>query len=219
MLQRRKASKYRKKKTYEEKERLKSLIRKQEIKNLPNILYQLPIEIKIKIFRMSIQLNMYLWKMDHYLKYCNGLYNFYNYNPKGNLNISQLRIQQWPKGIDNHRICLKNVDKPGNPGINEVYVSEYLKQKFKSILNPPEPIFNIDNPITNIIPLQITLLQAREWSNKPNYYWYHNKCRCLTCDKVRYIGYKIKQKNISHKERNKYKRIKWGDNNNQWKPY
>ena len=57
-------------------------------------------------------------------------------------------------------------------------------------------------------------LRTREWTNKPGYYWYHDKCRCRKCDRVRFIGYQ----SLSILEKEKFDNINWDDESKQWKP-
>ena len=57
-------------------------------------------------------------------------------------------------------------------------------------------------------------LRTREWTNKPGYYWYHEKCRCRKCDRVRFIGYQ----SLSTIEQGKFNHINWDDESKQWKP-
>lgn len=57
-------------------------------------------------------------------------------------------------------------------------------------------------------------LRTREWTNKPGYYWYHEKCRCRKCDRVRMIGYQ----SLNTSEKEKYNHISWDDESKQWKP-
>ena len=53
---------------------------------------------------------------------------------------------------------------------------------------------------------------AHVLSNKEGYYWYHKKCRCKVCDRVRYLGYS----KLNHSEKGKYNHIIWDNKKNQW---
>ena len=52
------------------------------------------------------------------------------------------------------------------------------------------------------------------WSQTEGYFWYHPKCRCSTCDRVRYYSDKDV---IPYSEYKKVRHIFWGFLERQWK--
>ena len=84
-------------------------------------------------------------------------------------------------------LCQRNVRKNNQPGIISVYIDD------------SRPKFYIDH---------------REWSNVPNKYWYHWKCRCMTCDRVRIRGID----NLTFTEKTQYSNIVWPVWSGQWNP-
>ena len=67
-LQKRKHPRYRKKLTEKQKQQLKKVVKLKEKQNLQEILYSLPLDIKKKIYRMTIHSNMKEWFYEHQQK-------------------------------------------------------------------------------------------------------------------------------------------------------
>lgn len=155
-------------------------------------IYSLPLEIKIKIYQMAIQKNMFEWNLEH-MKNNRKTLEFFTNIPSNYSNENKYSC--WNLINDNHHryyykhICHINVKKPGQPGIRSIYIDD-----------------NIDESI-----------DYREWIGDPDYYWYHDKCRCRDCDLVRVIGIG----NLPLTERAKYpefSEIAWPVWSDQWFP-
>ena len=56
-------------------------------------------------------------------------------------------------------------------------------------------------------------IEYREWDNIRDKFWYHEKCRCIDCDRVRYVG----RKGLPLKCREKFQDIVWDLTSSQWK--
>ena len=160
--QKKKHPKYRKTLTYIEKITLKKIIDNNRTKLIIERLYELPYDIKIKIFNMVIKDHMYKWSFNHLVNFRDCL-KFINDKP---FNYSKDEPRSlWM--INNNQyhykhLCQVNVKKKRQPGIMTVFIPGCLYEE-------------IDN---------------REWLNEPEHYWYHIKCRCCKCDHVRVIGQK-----------------------------
>lgn len=160
MIQRKKHPKYRKPMSKENKNKMKKAIRLKEKQNLKEILYLLPLDLKKKIYYMSVQSNLSEWSFTHKYKFSN--INLILQNNKNDDNGKWLRNEN--DDIFSYRhICSRNVKKREQPGILSIYI-------------PPNHIYEE--------------IDYRMWSNRENYYWVHKKCRCKMCDKIRLIYYK-----------------------------
>jgi hypothetical protein len=190
-------------------------------------LYKLPLDIKILIFQFSMISNMIDWSLKHqkyFIKNIEFISNKAIYisdkkNPFNHYNhpydyFGEDRLDKSIKNINKYsrwnavktrsmnslinkeyyfnykyiHICQRKVKENSQPGIISIYLPDNLYEE-------------IDN---------------REWSNMPEYYWYHKKCRCLKCDLVRVIG---ANNNILPKdEQEKYSFIDWPVWSDQWFP-
>ena len=68
-LQKKKHPKYRKKKTEDERKRLRKAIQLKEQQSLKRKLYSLPLDVKKLIFRMTIQSHLNDWLDDHKVRF------------------------------------------------------------------------------------------------------------------------------------------------------
>lgn len=141
---------------------------------------------------MAIQKNMFEWNLEH-MKNNRKTLEFFTNIPSNYSNENKYSC--WNLINDNHHryyykhICHRNVKKLGQPGIRSIYIDD-----------------NIDESI-----------DYREWIGDPDYYWYHDKCRCRDCDLVRVIGIG----NLPLTERAKYpefSEIAWPVWSDQWFP-
>ena len=215
MRSRKKNPMFRKQKTEKEKKELKEIKDRNRGLKIIDKLYELPLDIKIKIFQMAVESHMYSWcdkfHMMH-MKYLEELFRdiwwFRLTGPTGYDEVTMPRIdfdhkkqgikQHWERNfiqepwekinllyLKKKKLCRKNVDENEHTRIQSIYSRE-----------------------GSIIPSKIL---AREWANNPNYYWVHEKCRCSHCDFIRIQGYK----DLSNSDKKKYARIKMHDLN-QW---
>tara|TARA_B100001287_G_C22677204_1_gene528343 strand:- start:1625 stop:2350 length:726 start_codon:yes stop_codon:yes gene_type:complete len=216
---RRKHPKYRKEMDIKEKKKLKDIKDKTKQNSIINRLYELPLDIKIKIFQMAVLEHMYTWCDNFHIKHMIYLEEFFSniwwLNQEKYLGFSNTRIPLLSFDHDNQiirqfheqnnelwkvidftylkdkRLCVKNVDIKGQPNIQSIYIDPNIIESNTQITND---------------------LRVREWSNIPSKFWIHKKCRCSTCDKIRILGYS----DLPDKDKRKYARIKM-INSNQWK--
>ena len=155
MIQRKKHPKYRKK--ISDKKKLEIIQYKKKINHdkIMNRLYELPLDIKIKIFQLSIQKNMGNWKTDHMFLSYHYLNEWFQ-----NIKFIDKLNYKWKFNINGHTKKWKKI---------------YINKKYKKCIRnvKKEDQFNI---ISVYIPLTINIPQKikyREWSNVPNNYWVH----------------------------------------------
>lgn len=179
--QKKKHPKYRKKLSQKEKKRLSLIKDNVRIINLKKDIYRLPFDIKCKIFQIAMLTHISMWVMDLRPKFGfvkqeffdrdkgigyyddNGFpQHFLHANSKSHIGWER-KVNSW-KSLDFWNIrkrlpCNKNVKTGEQRGIISVYISP---DKGK-----PE------------------LVKYREFSNTPNHFWTHYKCRCYECDLIR----------------------------------
>ena len=142
---------------------------------------------------MAIKKNMIQWNIDHGIKNKENLLFFKNRSTlmdKPNFYSRWLFIRRDPEEL----ICdIKNMCQRSR----NIY--DQNKNKIKTVFIP-------DN-INEIIDYRLSV-------SLPDHYWYHEKCRCKSCDYVRICGYK----NLTDKEKIQFKDINWDDRwSEQWK--
>lgn len=189
-LQKKKHPKYRKKKTEDERKRLRKAIQLKEQQSLKRKLYSLPLDVKKLIFRMTIQSHLNDWLDDHKVRFSQtislirGEKKDIKEDERGNriLRFKKLKGEGYDDEIHfiHYPLCRKYVRKRGQPGIKDVYISPYSSE-----MNTP--------------------ISLRQWTNEDIHdkYWYHTNCRCKLCDMVRICGYY----SLNLKERRKFSRI------------
>lgn len=199
-LQKRKSAKYRRFPTKDEKKKKKDLLKNIKEKKIIENLYTLPLDIKIKIFQMIIMSNMNDWNINHMYCLRNSLlfiedrdgfsvYGDNRYTKKYrylNAESRWLYLNRDVPMYDKKTLCQKKVKEYYQDGIKSVFISNNMNE----------------------------LIDYRQWSNWSNQYWYHEKCRCKTCDLVRITGINY----LSEKEQKRFSNIEWEPWSDQWKP-
>ena len=241
-MQKRKHPKYRKKKSQEEKKKMSLVVKDMEKKNFNKMLYSLPLDIKIKIFQMAVFANIVEWGGKEHKKNFKKTVEFINpniYNSKTDsitIYEDSFLYPIYHKRFDNNGFMFSwyreswTTCKDRRLGWSLQHNMYYL-EKLEDIIDPEFKIrFNPlcqrkvqtksqegikDLPLNRrrwtVLPEDI---RAREWSNKFGYYWYHEKCRCRKCDRVRYLGYS----NLTISDKEKFDKIEWEDDSKQWNP-
>ena len=154
-------------------------------------LYELPLDIKEKIYKMVIKTHMNEWSFNHLINIRKNL-EFLTEKPFDYTENNPNSLWFHKKGKYHYKhLCQRNVKKPHQPGIKGIYIG-------------------VGNAYDN----SYEEIRYREWINVPNKYWYHEKCRCYMCDRVRLIGIN----NLPFVERKKYSNIKWDKWSGQWIP-
>tara|TARA_Y100000389_G_C17442162_1_gene509265 strand:+ start:1562 stop:2209 length:648 start_codon:yes stop_codon:yes gene_type:complete len=164
--------------------------RKRESKKILLNLYYLPLDIKVKIFQMAVLINQENW-IDDFMEKSLHTYNFISYPTYWEINRRGVRrlgailngYSEWKKKKNSYRYKYK-------PPCERMITKTHTL----TICN------NINGDIN-----------CRELTN--NQFWYHKKCRCITCDRVRYTG----RENLPVPEKWKYSNIEWINYSRQWK--
>jgi hypothetical protein len=172
--------------------------RKRESNKILGNLYSLPLDIKIKIFQMAVLINQEKW-IDDFMERAINTHYFLSYP-------SSRRARPAAVPLSRQSARLTALILNGH--------SEWKKKKnsYRYKFKPP-----CERMITKTRTLTIRNningdINCRELSN--NQYWYHKKCRCITCDRVRYTG----RENLPVPEKWKYSNIEWINYSRQWKP-
>ena len=196
VLQKKKHPHYRKRITNTEKQQLREAIRLKERQSLKQKLYNLPLDLKVKIFSMAINNNLNIWKNLHMKPYLKTISIFDDIHISSQEDVKGRNHLTWISdaagfaqeevSFRHVHVCEHRASKPSQNHIVDVYIP-YLPTLF--------PIIH------------------RMWSNKVDYYWYHTTCRCKQCDMVRIKGYDY----LPMKEKEKYKGIQWNADQDQWK--
>jgi hypothetical protein len=172
MIQKRVSKRFRKKMSSEAKKRQTDIIKETKDNSLNNLLYSLPLELKIKIFQMSVQSNLEQWLRDHKgnfkgsLDFLDSTINFgYTelkgehrdgfwvwYEEDGLVTREDLEKHEDGRYFQHSTLCDK-ID-----GYDEVYL--------------PHPQDNHE-------------FWMREWRDQVDTYWYCEDCRCFKCDQVK----------------------------------
>ena len=205
-------------------------------------LYSLPLDVKKKIFSFAV-ISHYLdlGEKEHKknFKQTKDFFNPVIYNPRTDTLTEEYKIYyeiiHSKKDSYGNKLELvhgsytsckdrrlgwsdnKNIYHLDN--IEEIYlVSQFRLRPLcqrKSSLKTQSGIKDIklDN-ILNQFPKLPKDLWSREWTNKSGYYWYHEKCRCRGCDRVRFIGHSY----LSISDKEKFNNINWDNESKQWNP-
>ena len=224
-LQRKKHPRFRKKETIESKSRKKKVTKKQ---NIIELIPHLPQDVKDYIYTLLMKDRIPSWKLLHQKQFNStevffsmGLNPHYHYdflcgisidpyknpisfknkklleiNSKGKWKTSQRMRDEgfyswenygmYPKFDNvNNKLCERQVERMSQNGIKAVFIENNQCKEIK----------------------------FREWDNIRGKYWYHEKCRCITCDRVRYEG----RNKLHLKDREKIKDIVWEVTSSQWK--
>lgn len=241
-IQKRKHPRYRKKKNDKEKKKMSLVVKNMEKKNFNKMLYSLPLDLKIKIFQMAVFANIIELGGKEHKKNFKKTVEFINpniYNSK----TDSITIYDDPflypiyhKRFDNNGFMFSwyreswTTCKDRHLGWSLQH-NMYHLEKLEDIIDPEFKIrFNplcqrkvqtksqegikdlrLNRRRWTVLPEDI---RTREWSNKFGYYWYHEKCRCRKCDRVRYLGYS----NLTISDKEKFDNIEWEDDSKQWNP-
>ena len=211
-LQKKKHPRYRKKLTEKEKKQIKRIVKLKEKQNLQEILYSLPLDVKKKIYKMTIHSNMKEWFLKHQ-KEMRTTISFLGNPGKGykgekielarNGNMGYIGVRYSDDTYNENdlnmlydgrediylraffkksTLCKKAVKRKGQPGIKDVFLDPMITSGGLSIHN-------------------------RMWSNIKDRFWYHENCRCQFCDSVRIHGFH----DLPMNQKKKFDRIQWND--------
>jgi hypothetical protein len=223
-LQRKKHPRFRKKESEESIKKKKKVKKKQ---NIIELIPQLPPDVKDYIYTLLMKDRIPSWKLLHQkefhsteLFFSMGLNPHYHYdflcgisldtykNPISFKNKKHLQLNSnskwkisermrdelfiswenygmYPKFDNCNKLCERQVGRKSQNGIKSVFIENN----------------------------QCKEIEYREWVNIEGKFWYHYKCRCITCDRVRYEG----RKGLHLKDREKFQDIEWDHKSSQWK--
>ena len=167
MLQKRVSKKYRKKMSSKEKKKKKEIVHKTKENSFGTRLYTLPLDLKIKIFQMSVQGNMNDWLEDHQDRF------------QGTLTLLDYETNT---GFIDLKCDYKDGFWVKYEWIRESYLLHEDDRYFShSTLCDKTDISETYLPLS----LNNYEYRHREWKDKPDNYWYSETCRCEECDKVK----------------------------------
>ncbi len=191
----------------------KMMNEKRRILVLKNI-YNLPLTVKVKIFKMAVASNMVTWKAENKLHFYDALEfidSGHDEDPYRTYGAGKI---QYPPCAAAPRLVEKNgewhPDHYWTDDFEEIqddlvpkFVPIPLCQKAKEMGEPAKgQIKHVKLPSYGTTP---TIIREREGnfrrfvdasgfpqipSSEYNMFWFHKNCRCFLCDKVRYTAYK-----------------------------
>ena len=144
VLQKHKSAKYRKNLTNKQKRQIRTL-KDSQVARQTFDLYALPLEIKVKIFRLAISENMEEWSQTHQRR-MKGVHAYISYVPS------------YPEGIKPMPLCRDEYTSESAMEYLPYLTEEYDSEVYENI---------------------------RPRSLGGDIYWHNERCRCLTCDRVR----------------------------------
>ena len=185
--------------------------RRRVIKNL----YNLPLTVKVKIFKMAVSSNMVRWEEENKVNFYDALefidsgHDEDPYRTYGEGKILNPPCVAPPRGIEkngewhpDHYWTYDEVTEELNPQV-PIFTPITLCFKAKSLGSSAESqIRHVKLPSWGTTP---SVIREREGHftrfvdslgtphippSEYNIFWFHKKCRCFLCDKVRYTAYK-----------------------------
>jgi len=223
-LQRKKHPRFRKKETGESKSKKEKVKKK---KSIIDLVPYLPQDVKDYIYTLLMKDRIPSWKLLHQkefhsteLFFSMGLNPHYHYDFLCGISIEPYKN---PISFKNKKLLEVNSNskwKTSKRMRDEVFTSweNYVmypkfdncnklceRQVGRESQNGIKGVFIENN--------QCKEIEYREWLNIEGKYWYHEKCRCITCDRVRYEG----RNKLQIKDREKFHDILWDHSSSQWK--
>ena len=223
-LQRKKHPRFRKKETGESKSKKEKVKKK---KSIIDLVPYLPQDVKDYIYTLLMKDRIPSWKLLHQkefhsteLFFSMGLNPHYHYDFLCGISIEPYKN---PISFKNKKLLEVNSNskwKTSKRMRDEVFTSweNYVmypkfdncnklceRQVGRESQNGIKGVFIENN--------QCKEIEYREWLNIEGTYWYHEKCRCITCDRVRYEG----RNKLQIKDREKFQDILWDHSSSQWK--
>ena len=173
----------------------------------------LPLTVKVKIFKMAVASNMIAWEKDHKahlydaLEFIDSGHDEDPYRRYGKGQITNPPCIAPPRGIEKNGEWYPDYYWPYDDlpdATNPIFMPIPLCMKAKEIGDiKNDQIIHVQIPPSATTP---SILVEREGhfnrfvdpstgiphipSSEYGIYWYHKKCRCFLCDKVRYTTYK-----------------------------
>ena len=186
MIQKRVSKRYRKKMSSEAKKRQTDIIKETKDNSLNNLLYSLPLDLKIKIFQMSVQSNMEQWLKDHKGDFRGSLDLIYCVTNQGHTELKGHHkdgFWAWHDG---------DLDDPGEETHEDDWY--FMHSTLCDRIEGYDEVY-LPHPQDN------HEFWMREWRDQVDTYWYCEDCRCSKCDQVKEA--KSKYETLKRKQREK----------------
>lgn len=195
-------------------------------------LYNLPLTIKVKIFKMAVASNMITWEQENKIQFYDALefidsgHDEDPYNTYGQGQITHPPCAAPPRGIEKNGewhpehywpygdyhdpqvpifmpipLCMKAKARGESAKDQITHVQISPEATTPTIIIEREGKFNrFVDPSTGI-----PQIPHSEFGT----FWYHKKCRCFMCDKVRYTAYKKLAWNLPEADKKKVEGKFW----------
>ena len=227
-LQRKKHPRFRKKETAESKSRKKKVEKMKKQQNIIELIPQLPQDVKDYIYTLLMKDRIPSWKILHQkefhsteLFFSMGLNPHYHYDFLCGISIEPYKNSISFKNKKLLELNSKSKWKTSQRMRDEVFISWENYSHYPKFDNDNNKLCErqvghlSQNGIKSVFieNNQCKEIEYREWLNIGGKYWYHEKCRCVTCDRVRYEG----RKKLPFKDREKFQDIEWDHKSSQWK--
>ena len=224
-LQRKKHPRFRKREPRESKAKKGKVKKKQ---NIIELIPQLPQDVKDYIYTLLMKDRIPSWKLLHQkelhsteLFFSMGLNPHYHYDFLCGISIEPYKNSISFKNKKLLELNSKSKWKTSQRMRDEVFISWENYSHYPKFDNENNKLCErqvgrkSQNGIKSVFieNNQCKGLEYREWENIRGKFWYHEKCRCITCDRVRYVG----RKGLALKEREKFQDIVWDPTSSQWK--
>jgi len=203
-------------------------------------LYNLPLTVKVKIFKMAVASNMIIWEEENKVHFYDALefidsgHDEDPYRTYGQGKVLHPPCAAPPRGIEEngewHPDHYWDTDEIWAPEDCEgfefsrvpLFTPIPLCLKAKALGDPAkDQITHVQIPPSAVIP---SIIGRREGhfnrfvdalgmphipSSEYGLFWYHKKCRCFLCDKVRYTAYKKAPWNLPENDKKKVEGKFW----------
>ncbi len=207
-------------------------------------LYNLPLTVKVKIFKMAVASNMIIWEEENKVHFYDALefidsgHDEDPYRTYGQGKVLHPPCAAPPRGIEEngewHPDHYWDTDEIWAPEDCEgfefsrvpLFTPIPLCLKAKALGDPAkDQITHVQIPPSAVIP---SIIGRREGhfnrfvdalgmphipSSEYGLFWYHKKCRCFLCDKVRYTAYKKAPWNLPENDKKKVEGKFWEPRN------
>ena len=156
-------------------------------------LYNLPLDLKIKIYQMSVQENMVRWLADHQESFTNSLSLINRDTNMGYIDLKgEYKDGFWVNNNGVLRHGLGVVDPEDSWYFSHVSLCDKTALGYEEVYIPRHFMEQYTDYTCRIY-------RNREWVDQPDYHWYSTICRCNRCDKVKEAKKVYEQTKSDHK--------------------
>ena len=199
-------------------------------------LYNLPLTVKVKIFKMAVASNMITWEQENKVHFYDALefidsgHNEDPYREYGQGRITEPPCVAPPRGIEKNGEWYPDHYWPYDDdsemfGVGQVplftpiplcmkakSLGESAKDQITHIQISPEAttptiLIEREGNFTRFVDPSTGIPQIPH--SEFGTFWYHKKCRCFMCDKVRYTAYKKRAWNLPEADKKKVEGKFW----------